>query len=81
MKVYDTLQEAQAAVKEGGKPRAVYLLEAEQVLGVMDELRLTRLVEECGVSKMTAQKAVGILIGWLRQRAVHKWVVLYTEKL
>lgn len=59
--------------------QASYLIPAEKLTDVMTELRLQRMIEDmCGISRATASKAVGVVLGWLRREGSTKWVVLST---
>jgi hypothetical protein len=75
--ICDTHDQArEAAEGRGWDMQAVYLVPADALTNVSSELTLKRKLEGCGISGETAGRAVGILFGWLRQRAgVTKWFV------
>lgn len=74
--LYDTQQEAKTAAGPNAQITPVYLLNANTFIDVRHELHLRRRLENLGLSTDIATQAVGVVLGWVRQRAQSpKWYV------
>jgi hypothetical protein len=72
-------QAKEAAEARGWRVKAVYIVPADDLMDVRNELLLKRKLESVGMSGETAGRAVGTLLGWLRQRAgATKWLAYAT---
>lgn len=78
--ICETHEQAQEEARtRGWRVKAVYIVPAEEFVDVRNELLLKRKLEDIGMGGETAGRAVGVLLGWLRQRAgITKWLAYAT---